>query len=253
MAAKLIAQRFSNAQFNYHEHANVQKKVANSLIKRLLQVSTIKNYPKILEIGCGTGFLTNNINKHLNFNHLYLNDLYRSDLIKLNSKMSFLIGNAEEIVLPSNLDLIISSSTLQWFNDIDLFFTKAHQNLNSNGIIAFSAFDIDNFNELNEFLVNKPHYMNANEINIRLNGKFDLLYIHSEKIILNFNKALDLLRHIKLTGVNALSSKVMSVKQLKALISTLNTRNLTLTYHPIYVIAKKKDKTCKRDYILYQE
>ncbi|TRY16574.1 malonyl-[acyl-carrier protein] O-methyltransferase BioC, partial [Geobacillus sp. LEMMJ02] len=50
---QLMQKRFSERATTYDQFANVQKKMAHELIKRIVHP------PKtILEIGCGTGYLT---------------------------------------------------------------------------------------------------------------------------------------------------------------------------------------------------
>ena len=51
---KLVRDRFSKNLEKYNEHARIQKRMA----ERLFSFIPEKKYKRILEIGCGTGFLT---------------------------------------------------------------------------------------------------------------------------------------------------------------------------------------------------
>ena len=52
-----IISAFDNASTIYEYSAGLQKIVARNLVERILSLK-INNNPTILEVGCGTGFLT---------------------------------------------------------------------------------------------------------------------------------------------------------------------------------------------------
>ncbi|MCK5780142.1 MAG: malonyl-[acyl-carrier protein] O-methyltransferase BioC, partial [Psychrilyobacter sp.] len=61
---------FNNKFDKYDENAHVQKKVAIKLMSLLPKES----YNSIFEIGCGTGILSKEINKKINYNNFFIND-----------------------------------------------------------------------------------------------------------------------------------------------------------------------------------
>ena len=69
-----VEQRFRRSRISYNDNARVQKMVVNRMIPMIL--SSVKRVPeKILEIGCGTGLLTSQLQRTFSSDGLYLNDL----------------------------------------------------------------------------------------------------------------------------------------------------------------------------------
>ena len=60
---ELVHDRFAKNLDNYNENAKIQKRMA----ERLLTFVKNRSPKKVLEIGCGTGFLTKQINENLKF------------------------------------------------------------------------------------------------------------------------------------------------------------------------------------------
>ena len=67
---------------------------------------------------------------------------------------------------------------------------------------------------------------------------FEIIKIAEEKFVMEFNTPKDVLRHIKNTGVNAISTPQWTKKDLINFEKEYS-KEITLTYHPIYVILKQ--------------
>ena len=52
--------------------------------------------------------------------------------------ITFVPGDAEQLNFDGKYDLIISSSTIQWFEDTESFLKKIEKNVSENGVIAIS-------------------------------------------------------------------------------------------------------------------
>lgn len=247
--SQLIKIRFEQAQDTYHQQAYVQKQIANSLLLKLLDNG--KNFNNILEVGCGTGFLTKLIEQQLTYNNLILNDLYLSKHLTTPYSL-FLQGDISKISLPKNLNLIISSSTIQWLNNLQDFFTACHNSLANNGVLCFSTFLPDNFFELNNILKAKPNYLSIEQLNMYLSPLFKELKFTTQTMTLGFSNPLEILRHIKATGVNAIYTQSLTKGQLLKFCKDIALQNKTavdgqensfeynLSYKIVYVIAKGK-------------
>lgn len=246
----LIHTRFSSKFGSYNEHAVVQQNIASRLASLL---HPYLNLPctNLLEFGAGTGFLTKAVLQNAVITNYYLNDLVASSLAEVKSNTGrsdfhFFVGDAEQIPLPSNLDVIISSSTFQWFEDIQSFFRKITTILNSEGLFAFASFGPQNFMEIKSTLGVGLHYKSLNELEAFLLNDFDILYANESLEEMCFDSPNQVLRHIKQTGVNGLSAPKLTKSSLcefeqKYCALFLNKEKMVkLTYHPIIIIAKKK-------------
>ena len=88
-------------------------------------------------------------------------------------------------------------------------------------------------------------YFSIEETKKMLNEYFDIIYSEEERITLNFSSAIDILTHIKKTGVNAISKQNWTNKSVKEMIRKIekvckNNKVYSITYHPLYFILKKK-------------
>lgn len=239
---QLIKTRFSANFKTYDENAIVQKNVITELTKLV----PFKEYQNVLEIACGTGLLTKKLD-YLNAKKLYLNDLSEDvkNYIKLrNLPYEFLIGDAEEIVFPENLDLIISSNAIQWFENPQSFFEKVFSSLNSGGLFVFSTYIAGNCQEIADIFGISLNYKTENELTGLLEKYFTVKKHFSQKIVLNFPDLKSLLKHIQNTGVNAVSADNVLTKSLflqaqNEYEKLRNVNGLPLTYYPAYFVAQK--------------
>lgn len=147
---------FSKNASTYNQYANVQKKMKNILIELLLQSDIepekIKN---ILEVGCGTGNLTSSLAELFPSAHITAVDIAPGMIDEIkprfkNTFVDFVCGDIEEIELNNTYDIIISNATFQWFNDTQKTINKLFSSLNKKGILFFSTFGSDTFQELHQ-------------------------------------------------------------------------------------------------------
>lgn len=250
-----VKKRFGKGIATYEKHAVVQKRICKKLTDCLKEtaIASCKNF---LEVGCGSGLLTNEILKSIHPEKFYVNDIVPETKVEIEtvfkkhyfSQWTFLEGDAEKIDFPDNLDLVLSTSTLQWFNSLSSFFHKVHGSLKSNGIFAFSTFGPENFKEIRTTLNIGLHYHHKNNLLLMLVESFDILHIHEYDDILCFQDPFEVLKHIKYIGANGINVPSLSRKDLRHFEKEYYKRNcfyekghVTLTYQPIIVIAKKNN------------
>ena len=136
MNKDLIRARFAKSLATYNENAKIQKRMAEKLISLL----DSNSYSNILEIGCGTGFLTELIDKKIEFKKYTALDIVNQceDYIKnINPQINFINIDVEEFVSKNTekYDLIISNASLQWVNNFEEIIKKLKQNLPSSRMI----------------------------------------------------------------------------------------------------------------------
>lgn len=230
----LIATRFSRSAESYIATAEAQRTIARRLFELIERES-----PKpddILEIGCGTGFLTRLIAERYAGASLMLWDIANipADLPGTHRQYD---AETEIRQLPErSVDLIASASTIQWFNSPATFIRNCRRAVRDSGLLALSTFGPDHFDELQPYLDSTLHYPTSESWRQMLQSAgFKVITISEERIEMKFTDTASLLRHISKTGVNALPSGPASTSIMRSL---LNSGIDTLTYHAVYLIAE---------------
>ena len=148
---ELVKKNFSKSARNYDSFAKVQKHMAKELMKNLTENLT---EIKILEIGSGTGILTNYIVSKYPNSQITLIDISESMIesckSKFGNRINYIISDAEAYEFEDKFDLIISNATFQWFNNINETVDKYRKLLTKNGKFIFSIFAEGTYKELNE-------------------------------------------------------------------------------------------------------
>ena len=243
----LVAQRFAKAGQSYVEHAVVQKQISAQLFE-YLKAYCPKTFDSVLEIGCGSGNLTHLFQTHFQFDQLFLNDLYE-DVEQHFSKIkniAWLIGDIEQLELPSELDAVISSSALQWMTDLPALLQRIHDALKTKGYLGFSTFGENNLIEIKKLTGQGLNYISLEFLKRQLEQQnFEVLFIEQEVKQIYFDHPKSVLQHLKATGVTATAKSHRWTKQsLQQFYSDYqqfhDEQGFRLTYHPIYVIARRK-------------
>ena len=239
---KLIKNQFEKSIDKYNQNAIVQKITAEKLV---LETAKINQYfENILEPGCGAGLLTNELVKHIKFKRYFANDLVEKSkyyVSKIIPDAIFYCGNAKHIKPYQKMDLIISNAMFQWFENLEKISTNYRTLLNRDGILAFSTFSPENFLEIRDLTGLSLNYKSLEEIIKIFSQNFEILYSEEFKHILQFSNPLELLAHMKNTGVNSLNTKHWTFKEVKDFCDRYKTHypQTTLTYCPIIVICRK--------------
>ena len=251
MLTKRVQQNFNRAIESYDNNAIAQKEIVKQLLEIGESYSDIK-YNSILEIGCGTG----NLSCHLsNFNPtlLALNDLCPENRELLEQKIvnkeiatKYYWGDAETISFNEKYNLIASSSAIQWFKDLPLFFDKCHTLLEDGGHLLISTFGSRNMHQFSSILNCSLNYNDIDILEEYLSPKFKIKILKRAQIELKFDSPIDILHHIKRTGVNSVIESPWTKERHSAfcdlypkLFSDYNNK-LILTYEPIYILAQKQ-------------
>lgn len=238
----LVKKRFKKSLRTYDENAIVQKKMAKELISLLPK----KEYNKIFEIGCATGLLTKEIADKLIFSELYLNDLVEESkkyVQEIYKKCNFIAGDIENINLNKKYNLIISNACLQWCSNIEDTLSKLINALDDGGILAISIFGEDNLKEIKSIFNIGNEISSISSMENFLNTQ-KIIIKKEDKIKIDFETPMEVLKHLKYTGTNAIKEIKLTKTKLKDFEQKYKenyTQNnkVYLTYNPIYIICTK--------------
>lgn len=150
-----IAAAFGKAAPCYEEHAAVQRITAERLVERVARLP-LPPRPRVLEIGCGTGFLSRALRERIGPADWLLTDLSPDMLARCRAALgdpidsAFRIMDGEQPDLDGPFDLIVSSLALQWFRDPAAALARWAGLLVPGGRIAVATLAADSFREWRE-------------------------------------------------------------------------------------------------------
>lgn len=240
---KHIKKQFEKSMQDYDQNATVQILMALKMVFELTKISN--TFENVLELGSGTGILTKRLASELDFKNYLANDLVEKSKNYVQNfipQATFYCGNALKIKPSKKVDLIISNAMFQWFPSFEKAIQTIKSNLKSNGLLAFSTFSPDNFKEITDLTGLSLKYKTKEELEqILKNEGFEILYSEQFFEELKFKTPLELLAHMKKTGVNSLSEKTWTITKVKDFCDKYSKKypKTKLTYSPIIVIAQK--------------
>ncbi|MBR6163194.1 methyltransferase domain-containing protein [bacterium] len=234
---EVVYKKFGKRIDDYSENAVVQKQMAKKLVSLLPR----KQFSSVLEIGSYTGFLTREISQNIDYNSYLAIDVVEKSgeyLKKIDDKIEFQKCDIENFETKQKFDLIISNASLQWCSDFEGIIKKLLGALNNGGVLAISIFSPDNLKEIKEVFGVSLNYPDETVIK-KVFGENSVIF--KDEISLKFDSPLDVLRHLKYTGVNSLNDLPMGYCRIKEALNILNDRfDNTLTYYPIYIKNERK-------------
>jgi len=242
----LVKLRFEHSFPVYDKHAVVQRVMAEKLCDYTFATCG-EYYDKVLEIGCGTGFLTKHIVNDFKIKKLLINDISPEVvgyIEKIAPYCNFLIGDMENIVFDTKFNIVTSNASFQWAEDLQSMIERFYNVLKPDGVLAFTTFGERNFEQITKISNRTLMYKNLDKLESMFED-FEVTILKEEIMQLEFRTAVAVLRHIKGIGANAMAAEFWTKgvlkefeKKYRAEFST--EKGVSLTYHPIYVVLKKK-------------
>ena len=207
-----IMYSFNKKASSYDQYSLIQKEVAQRLYDRL---SSIKIKPmSILDIGCGTGHLSDMLFRlypDANITCLDISFNMLEESYKKNGNLSCILSDAENMPFKNNkFDLIISSFTLHWCDEIEKIFFDTHRFLKDKGLFLFATVGPNTLDELEtayyQAIDTEKHVNYFSDMHtygdLLLKFGFHDPVMDTEKIIVEYNTFKDVLDSLKKTGAN---------------------------------------------------
>ena len=170
----MIDKEYKRKVFNRHaktydDYSSLQNKISDNLFKKLDLIEVRKDL--ILDLGCGTG-RNGRILKEKYQNIRLINYDFSINMLKeakkkqykmLGNKSEFVCGDIEELSFTENtFDVIWSTSSLQWCNNLSDIFKKAKSLLKPGGLFIFSTFGPNTLFELKNVTKRISNYQKTN-------------------------------------------------------------------------------------------
>ncbi|WP_040890169.1 malonyl-ACP O-methyltransferase BioC [Vibrio ezurae] len=209
-----IASAFGRAATHYDKHAQLQRDVVEKLLQKLppclIGVS-------ILDVGCGTGYLTQKlIERGATVTALDLSEkMLEQARRRCQDSASYCVGDAESLPFAdADFDYVVSSLALQWCNDLSVPATELLRVCKSGGEVLFSTLADGSLFELKEAWKCVDHYPHVKEfisdkaINIALaqaNG--NCYQVDSITMTYWYDSAFSLMKDLKGIGATQLDGR----------------------------------------------
>lgn len=129
---------FTTIAPQYQRTATLQKLAS----ERLFDMLKISRADDILDLGCGTGHITQAIRSKTDGCVVGIDPsegMIAEAIHRYGKKIGFRVGTAESLDLPSRFDAIFCNSAFQWFHDPSCAVSNCHSALRPKGRIAVQA------------------------------------------------------------------------------------------------------------------
>lgn len=162
-----VRQSFAMAANSYDELATLQRKVGLNLLQKIPEDHYCQH---VVDVGCGTGFLTQQLVGKSFAEQIYALDIAFSMVEHSRSKLEtanniqYICADAEILPLQDNsVDLIISNLALQWCQNLTAVFLGFNKVLKPQRQLIFSTFGPTTLQELKQAWSIVDDYTHVNE------------------------------------------------------------------------------------------
>jgi malonyl-CoA O-methyltransferase len=162
-----VKQAFAAASQSYDSVAHLQREVGTALLQ---SIDLASQYGTILDIGCGTGFLSAQLLALTNCDALIALDMALPMLHSTQQKLvsqtnvHYLCADAEALPLADAcIDGVFSNLALQWCSDLNTVFANIQRILKNDGQFVFATFGPETLRELKTAWATVDSYQHVND------------------------------------------------------------------------------------------
>jgi malonyl-CoA O-methyltransferase len=257
-----IRRNFARRVRSYDRHACMQRLMAQGLVAVAREVLTRAS--RILEIGCGTGYLTGLLRQTNREARLTALDLDGSMLdaarrrLGADAGVEWLVGDGEELI-HGEYDLIIANACFQWFTRPAATLAGYYRSLAPGGMLSFSTLGPETFRELAGALTQAAARLNlANAPKIpaqEFHGReswaaylsqagFHQVHLVREMVTTTFPSVREFLKALQATGATNPRPTPFSPRLLTTMIAAYQNRYgkagaIPVSYEIIWALAQK--------------
>ena len=247
--SELVKKNFSRYPDYYHNFAVTQKNAAGELLKIIDASGNSDVYSDILEIGCGTGFLSSGLAELFPEASVTVMDISPAMLdfcrnvlpADVQSHFRFVEHDINEGCPDGVYDLIVSSLVFQWIPDIPALMQDIRNHLKNSGRLIFATLTDDTFAGIKQVFNSMdipfpmPPLVSSDVLLAALDGftdvsSYELQYVEK------YSSMKDFLAHIQGTGAGNATGSAVSVPDLRRLIKKYN-NGVTAEYNVLFISA----------------
>lgn len=232
---EVIGRNFHKALPSYSHNATAQRNIMNVLVDMIPE----KLYADVLEIGPGSGDFSKSFSSRFHPASMTYVDLYQLPKFGFAPKEDYHRADAESWMRheaennPETYDVVISSSTIQWFIDPVSFIRNASKVLRPGGVLACSTFLPGNLKELSATNPFGILYHRAEELLDELKADYSSVESKEMEETVTFNNSRETLAHLSRTGAGGSADSGIPVSEI------LRKLGCTLTYSSFLFVATK--------------
>lgn len=205
---------FERAAPDYDRVAVLQREIADRLLERLDYIRLAPE--RILDLGTGTGYAIRPLHQRYRRAQVIALDFAHSMLMLARRRGSWLrrplcvCADAESLPLADHsVDLIVSSATLQWCNDLEQAFGECRRVLRPGGLLMFNTFGPDTLVELREAWQQVDGHSHVNPFldmhdvgDALVRARFADPVMDADRLTLTYDHARDLMQDLKILGAH---------------------------------------------------
>ncbi|MDD4178629.1 MAG: malonyl-ACP O-methyltransferase BioC [Candidatus Margulisbacteria bacterium] len=196
-----ISQNFSRSAPEYEKHAVLQKQLADDLLIRLPNL----NPTSILDLGCGTGYLTRRLAALFPKAEVIGIDIAPGMIEEAQSRkeqqnLKYEVGDGEMPFFAENhFDLVVSNASLQWM-EMEKALKSVARVMADKGIFAFNTFGARTLYEMRESGFRVNDFVPLKNIKKLAAKDFTIEQLESRLVTQSFPGTRGLLLHLKAIG-----------------------------------------------------
>jgi malonyl-CoA O-methyltransferase len=257
-----VRRNFARRVRSYDRHACMQRLMAQGLVAVAREV--MGRARRILEIGCGTGYLTQLLRQANQEAHLIALDLDASlvDAARQRlgpaAKVEWLVADGEN-PLKGAYDLIIANATFQWFTRPTETMAAYYRSLSPGGVLSFSTLGPETFQELANALAQAARGLNLSQVpkipaldfgdretwsDLLAQAGFRQMELAREMVTTTFPSVREFLKALQATGATNPRPSPFSPRLLTAMIAAYQAGSgkngaIPVSYEMIWAVAQK--------------
>jgi malonyl-CoA O-methyltransferase len=260
-APNKVEKNFSKHAKNYSKSASFQQYAATKLMAQINVLTTHRDVQiSILELGCGTGFITQALLKKFPNATIDCCDISSKMLdiceenckqIPHNGTLTFHTMDINNELPKGKYDLICSSLSFQWIDELNQLIERLKQQLNPNGKLLFTTLLNQTFRPLQDAFLyfNTPYpgpkFLSEGELKKIIELNFNVSKIDIEHKEVTFETPLHFLKQIQSIGTTSGTEAVTTVSTLRPILKKLSHqyhgKTFSVSYHLALVTAQLEE------------